>query len=225
MYMIDYSNPDAILLQETKLNDQIFSSEFMPEGYNIFLKDRANQNGGSGVLGALRSSYPAVDVEIESDCEPVWVTISMKNKRKIHLGSFYIPPNAGSEHLDHLDSALRSLSTKTKNPNSTVILGGDINCGHIDWHTDTVTEGYNSRPTFEKLLDVISDHHLTQMQREPTRLVNILDLYCTNKPGLVKCYATIPGLSNQEAIIVDSDLRPEFTNKTPRKVYSYSKVD
>ena len=168
---------------------------------------------------------PAVDAEIKSDCELVWVTVSMKNKRKIHLGSFHRPPNAGSGPLDQLDSALRSLSTKTKDPNSTVILGGDNNCRHIDWDTNTITEVCSSTPTHEKLLDVISDHHLTQMQWEPTWLGNVLDLYCTNKPELVKYYATIPGLSDHEAIIVDSDLRPEFTKKTPCKVYSYSKAD
>ena len=223
--MIDYTNPDAILLQETKLNKEILSSEFMPSGYNIFRKDRVNQDGGGGVLVAVRSCYPAVDVEIKADCELVWVTVSMKNKRKIHLGSFYRPPSAGPEPLDQLDSALRNLHSTTKNPNSTVILGGDFNCGHINWDTNTITEGCASRSTHEKLLDVISDHHLTQMQREPTRLDNILDLYCTNKPGLVKYYTTIPGLSDHEAIIVDSDLKPEYTKKTPRKVYSYSKAD
>ena len=56
--MIDYTNPDAILLQETKLNKEILSSEFMPSGY-IFRKDRVNQDGGGGVLVAVRSCYPA----------------------------------------------------------------------------------------------------------------------------------------------------------------------
>ena len=85
--------------------------------------------------------------------------------------------------------------------------------------------GFYYRPRHKKLFDVISDHHPTQMQWEPTRLGNVLDIYCTNKPRLMKYYATIPGSSNHEAIIVDSDLRPEFTKKTPRKVYSYSKAD
>ena len=39
-------------------------------------------------------------------------------------------------------------------------------------------------------------------------------LLSTSKPGLVKYYATPPGFSDHEAIIVDSDLRPEFTKKT-----------
>ena len=109
-------------------------------GLTSFEKDRVNQDGGSGVLVTVRSCYPAVDVEIEADCELAWVTVSLKIKRKIHLGSFYRPPSAGPEPLDQLDSALRNLHSTTKNPNSTVILGGDFNCGYINWDTNTITQ-------------------------------------------------------------------------------------
>ena len=87
-------------------------------------------------------------------------------------------------HLDNLDLALQELSQKTKNRNAVVIVGGDFNCPSIDWTDQSTIPGCANRPLHERLLEILSDSHLTQMQQDPTRLGNVLDLYCTNKPNL-----------------------------------------
>ncbi len=63
------------------------------------------------------------------------------------------------------------------------------------------------------------------MQRDPTREDNTLDLLCTNKPSLVKNIVTLPGISDHDAIIADSDIKPAHNKKNPRNIPVFSKAD
>ena len=56
-------------------------------------------------------------------------------------------------------------------------------------------------------MDVISEAGLQQMQREPTRGQNLLDLFCCNKPLLVKACMSIPGISNHSIVLSNCDLK------------------
>ena len=44
------------------------------------------------------------------------------------------------------------------------------------------------------------------MQREPTRGQNILDLFCCNKPSLVKACISIPDICDHSIVLADCDL-------------------
>ena len=63
------------------------------------------------------------------------------------------------------------------------------------------------------------------MQTNPTRQVNVLDLYFTNIPSLVKSCETIPGISNHDMLVINSDLKPTYNKPKCRKVYIYKGVD
>ena len=77
----------------------------------------------------------------------------------------------------------------------------------------------------EKLSEVISEAGLQQTQREPTRGQNLLDLFCCNKPSLVKACISIPGISDHSIVLADCDLKETINKKPPRKVYQWSKAD
>ena len=66
------------------------------------------------------------------------------------------------------------------------------------------------------------------MQRSPTRQGALLDLFATNKPGLVCEISNIPGIStanDHDIIVVDSDVKPQISKTPPRKVYKWHKAD
>ena len=63
------------------------------------------------------------------------------------------------------------------------------------------------------------------MQTNPTRQVNVLDLYFTNIPSLVKSCETIPGISDHDMLVIDSDLKPTYNKPKRRKVYIYKGAD
>ena len=77
----------------------------------------------------------------------------------------------------------------------------------------------------EKLIEVISEAGLQQMQREPTRGQNLLDLFCCNKTSLVKACISIPCISDHSIALADCDLKETINKKPPRKVYQWSKAD
>ena len=88
-----------------------------------------------------------------------------------------------------------------------------------------MASGSNIKSVCDSLVSLTDDIGLSQLQREPTREGNILDLYCTNNPGLVKGMNTIPGISDDDMIVVDSVIKPVTQFKKPRKVNQFSKAD
>ena len=52
-----------------------------------------------------------------------------------------------------------------------------------------------------------------------------MDLFCCNKPSLVKACISIPGISDHSIVLADCDLKATINKKPPRKVYQWSKAD
>ena len=77
----------------------------------------------------------------------------------------------------------------------------------------------------EKLIEVISEAGLQQMQREPTRGQNLLDLFCCNKPSLGKACISIPGISDHSIVLADCDLKTSVNKKLQEKSISGLKRD
>ena len=53
----------------------------------------------------------------------------------------------------------------------------------------------------------------------------LLDLFCCNKPSLVKVCISIPGILDHSIVLADCDLKSTINKKPPRKVYQWSKAD
>ena len=140
-------------------------------------------------------------LEANISAETVWATISLKDQRKLVVGSYYRPPDSGSDSIDDLESVLSFITEKFRNnPQCTIILGGDFNAGDIDWESHTVCEHSLNRQINEKILSVISSSGLVQIQKDFTRNDKILDLLCTNKPDLFSDIRSIPGVSDQKSL-------------------------
>ena len=87
------------------------------------------------------------------------------------------------EPILNLETELSEITEKLRNNSKyTVMLGGDFNAANIDWDTGIVPDSIDNRLMKEKLVTVLAETGLTQMQRDPTRGQNLLDLFCCNKP-------------------------------------------
>ena len=85
--LINYTDPDLIIMTETKIDEQVKASEFLPKGYTGEIrKDRCK--GGGGVLIATKQEYDIQRIELEANisAETVWATISLKDQRKLVVG-------------------------------------------------------------------------------------------------------------------------------------------
>ena len=84
---------------------------------------------------ATKQEYDIQGIELEANisAETVWATISLKDQRKLVVGSYYRPPDSGlsgSDSIDDLESVLSFINEKFRNnPQCTIILGGDFNAG------------------------------------------------------------------------------------------------
>ena len=77
----------------------------------------------------------------------------------------------------------------------------------------------------ETLLSTLSNYGLSQLQHLPTYRDHVLDLFCSNKPGLVKSVSVIPGVSDHGFVVVATVLKPLLSKKTPRKILKWSRAD
>ena len=154
-------------MTETKIDEQVKASEFLPKGYTGDIrKDRCK--GGGGVMIATKQEYDIQGIELEANisAETVWATISLKDQRKLVVGSYYRPPDSGSDSIDDLESVLSFITEKFRNnPQCTIILGGGFNAGDIDWESHTVCEHSLNRQINEKILSAISSSGLVQIQK------------------------------------------------------------
>ena len=103
-------------------------------------------------------------------------------------------------------------------------MAGDFNARDIDWDSLTPTQECRKKGLCDKLISILGEGQVHQMQRENTRGDAILDLFCTNKPSLVKSIGTIPGLSDHDGIVLADILVKAQINKKPqRRVFVWSK--
>ena len=130
----------------------------------------------------------------------------------------------GQSNLE-LENKLAESIDPRNNPKTTLILGGDCNAGRINWETGIVPNDSPNRLLKQKLIEVISEPGHQQMQREPTRGHNIMDLFCWNKPLLVKAVFLSLVISDHRIDLADWDLKATINKKPPRKVYQWPKAD
>ena len=226
-HLCNYMDPDALIFCETKVNNKIHSSEFLPANYraNCFRKDRTSEGGG--VLIALKSHYVVEEVElIDVDCEVVWVKIVLQNCNPMFISSFYRPPSDNILSLDSFEKSFQYISNMCKNnPTVTFMTAGDFNAPDIDWDLGAVKPDSNKKGICQKVIDIFNTFGLVQLQNSPTRGDNILDLFGTNKPNLVKSIKNIPGISDHDALAIDMDIQAQLSKKPPHKVFKWGKAD
>ena len=128
------------------------------------------------------------------------------------VGSFYRLPIKGVSPILELENQLSEITNAFRNnPKTTLILGGDFNARGINWEIGLLNDKFSA---------VISEAWLLQMQGEPTRGQNLLDLFCCHKPSLGKACISIPGISDHRIVLADCHLNATINKKPQRKVFN-----
>jgi hypothetical protein len=184
----------------------------------VFRKDR-NLNGG-GVFIAIKGGLISAAVpEGDTESEITWARIQLESSQDMYVSSFYRPPSGNLESFKCLGESIGNLPVGAKK--KPLIIGGDFNLPDIQWKDECIKQGSNKVAMCEELLNVAANEALTQIQEDPTREGNTLDLCFTNRPGLVKYTQTVPGIGGHDIVVVDQDLRAKINKAKPRKVYHF----
>ena len=120
-----------------------------------------------------------------------------------------------------------SLSRIMSNRNALVLVGGDFNCGDIEWSHMQVPHGVQKRQSQQQLLDIIGEHCLTQVVNIPTRNDKTLDLLFTNAPSPVNRVKGMPpiGKADHDIVYVEYDIKAKRIKQASRKIYLYKRAD
>ena len=229
---VDYVNPDIICGTESWLkgvkpgksptNDAIKNSEIFPENYNVFRNDRGTL--GVGVFIAVQKNISALEcVDFVTSCEVEYAKITLKSKKTLYIGTFYMP----HRKLPDLEQLEQSLNLLNISKPKQLILCGDFNCPDIQWETLTVPCDPNvqDKNVHQKLINLMSENNLTQVHDQPTRNGKLLDLVFTTNPSLIKSSVSIPGISDHDIVVTDADIKPIYTRQKPRKVYKWKQAN
>ena len=201
--LIDSVKPDIILGNESWLSPDIKNSEIFPDSFDAIRKDRVGDaHGGAFIaLNAFRPDLLCKETpELDTKCEIIWCKMNIIGCRTLYLGSFYRPPNRTEK--DYLEAFNISLTRIMSNKNAHVLVGGDFNCGNIEWSTMQVPEGVPQRQVQSQLLEIVQDHCLSQVVNFHTREDKTLDLLLTNSPSPVNRVKGMPPISKADHDIV-----------------------
>ena len=139
-----YTDPDAIIITETKIDSEIANSEILPPGYlrNRPLRHDRNSNGG-GVLIAVKDCYTMTEINLTATpADIIWEEVQLRNtSSRLIIGGYYrtLSGHAVTQQ-EEFEASLQDLQKTTRN-NDIIILGGDFNFKDVNWETDMVPPG------------------------------------------------------------------------------------
>ena len=238
-YLVKTTQPDIILSCESKLDNSVKSSEFVPNNYIADIRrDRTYFGGGVVIIHKAdlviqeteivvpkpdQSNYPG-----DFHDEIVWAKLTIKNSCPVYIASYYrSSSNYNADSLSLLNESLEYLNTNViKNSRATIIIGGDFNVPDVDWEKDLPRPSNTyMKPLVLNLLDTLSSNGLTQLQYQPTWNTSVSDLFCTSRPDLIKSVDLIPGFSDHSFVIVDTLLKPVVIKRPRRKIVKWKKAE
>ena len=186
------------------------------------------QHGGRVFSAAKHVLITVEETKLQdTNFELIWTSNQFSRTKKLCIGSYYRPPDSGTDSIEGLDDSLSSLYSRKKTNFFQVILNlcGDLNCGYIDWSSDRL---YSCAWDTDRCLpDVISKYGFRQHVSSLTRLElsTFLDLVLSSNENLIAACNVIPGICDNEALLFEFDQASKYSSKPRRKIYQYRKSD
>ena len=72
---------------------------------------------------------------------------------------------------------------------------------------------------------IFSEINFTQLVTFPTRESNTLDIFATNRPTLINKCISVPGISDHDAVYIESYITAKYKKPAKRKIYLWDKTD
>ena len=86
---IDNFHPDIIIGTETHINSSVNSSKLFPPDFAVYRKDRTEGISKGGVVIAIRNDLIGTHrVDLDMDCEAVWVTVKVQGPTDVTIVPF-----------------------------------------------------------------------------------------------------------------------------------------
>ena len=177
-------NSLILSLTESHINESILDAEIAINGYDIFKRNRQAGIRKGGIITYIRNDIAVSAKELASGSIGMieYLCIYIKDINVL-LVTVYRPPENNSQYFTQV---LRNIDNCIKNLESypSIIFTGDMNLPNLTFSNGEAINTSTSGSTQGALINFASDHFLTQLVKEPTRLNNILDLVYTNNEDI-----------------------------------------
>ena len=180
------ANLDVIAIPETWLNDDFpnFAKSSHLPNYSIYRSDRVDRRAG----GALILTSPLLHVESlpnvnVTNIEYVWCKLINYNVTECPLiiACEYCSPSCSFSDLESWLNIARLSFFSIRLPPKLIIVG-NFNLPNYDWNIPSCSSLEQNHVLF---LNFLNDYGLVQLNLQPTRESNILDLLITNTPDCI----------------------------------------
>ena len=196
MELLGTGSLDALMLNETKLDEHIPASFCNHTSYKCYRYDR-NRNGG-GIMVYIKKKFDICFFEKMTFCEGLRFTLKFQNT-KVNLVSIYKPPHQnGSEFLDNLEEYIT-----TFNLNDDLFIIGDLNMNLL-----------NKRC---KLNDFLKSLELKNWIEKPTRITNetyfsesLIDVAISNTHKTISTQTICCPFSDHKFLLIDIPMKEKF---------------
>ena len=196
-----HTRPPAIIsVTETWAKNDEPDSFYTVDGYSLHRADRTDQAGG-GVILYIRRDIPHNQLQMQlgnTAGESVWLTAKLSTCNLAIGGIYRAPRTEEREFCRHLEMNIReSLATSDH-----VLLLGDFNAKHSQWHSDDETDTLG-----ERLHCLFAAYNLHQATDFPTylhqgHLKSCLDLVVSSlEPCEVTVQSSAP-LGNADHVVL-----------------------
>ena len=156
--------------------------------------------------------------------ELIWVKLEVIGTHPLFISAYYRPKEDDQASLLELHKSVENVRKKAK---GNIWLLGDFNFPKFTWleNQPNMNPDCSHKQTYNLFHDFLDDFSFTQIVKEPTRYNNILDLFLTTNPTLIKSLACLPGLSDHDMVIAECALKPTPLKQKPRKAQLLRKAD
>ena len=102
---------------------------------------------------------------------------------------------------------------------------GDLNLSNINWESCCITGNSYPLTLCNMMIDCIQECGFSQVINFPNRRNNVLDIFFTNRPSLVRKYHPLPGISDHKIIYSESSIEVQLTKMSKCKILVWSGAD
>ena len=148
--------------------------------------------------------------------------VEVRGVKTVYVGGYYRRDKSDEESAEQLANSLEKFSNRTE---SHIWLAGDLNYPGFDWETGTLLPNCSYVNLHRRFLDILDDNNLTQVVTDATRDNATLDLICVSNSSLVEKVQVIPGISDHDAVLMDSNISLGRNQQQPREIPIWSKAD
>ena len=216
--LLTTENPDIIIGTKSWLTQDLSSSEFLHTdlGYSAFREDHTSKTGRGEFMLVKNHIIASEQRQFKTDCDVVWVKIEMVGAKPLYIAAYYRPDEGDAASAEEFEKSLSLVNQEKGN----IWVLGDLNYPKLTWDDDDVPiikPGRSFPKLYEDFVDLMNENSLSQMEKEPTRGENILDLFWITNPTLVNSVTIIPELSDHEIVSCVVDTKPKQSKKRLEK--------